>query len=85
MNLYANTRNECKIAEKSRGILTKLLISQLQIALEYQTCYQSNAQTKYSRLIVRYEKKESNFIFMNFNENTKNKWKFVEKLIACRP
>ena len=43
MNFNNNIKNECKIAEKSRGILTKLLISHLFIALEYQTCYQSNA------------------------------------------
>ena len=39
-----------------RDILTKLLIFQLLITLEYQTCYQSNAKSKYTRLIVKYEK-----------------------------
>ena len=56
--------------EKSRknqgGTLTKLLISsQLLIALEYQACYQSNAKTKYSHLIVKFEKNLL-CIFMTF-------------------
>ena len=50
------------------GILTKLLISQLLIALEYKTWYQSNAKTWYSYIMVEYEK---NLIW--------NEWKIAEK------
>ena len=43
-------------SQKNQGdILTKFFISQLLIVLEYQTCYQRNARTKYSHLIVKYE------------------------------
>ena len=40
MNFNDSIRNECEITEKPRGVLTELLISQLQIALENQTSYQ---------------------------------------------
>ena len=44
--------------EKNQGgMLTKLLISLLIIALEYQTSYQSGAMTLYSYLMGRYENK----------------------------
>ena len=64
--------NSLEINEKSPknqgDILTKFYISQLLISLEYQTCYQNNAMTKYSHIIVKHEK---NLIclFMNINEN----------------
>ena len=56
-----------KLRESQGDIRTKCFISQLLIALEYQTCYQSNARTKYSHLIVKYE---NNLIckFMDFNK-----------------
>ena len=37
-DFYEHIRNEWKIMKKSRGVLSKLLISQLLRALEYQTC-----------------------------------------------
>ena len=55
------------------GILIKLLISQLLIALEYQAFYQCNAKTKYSHLIVKCEKNLICIFMMNFNDNIRNK------------
>ena len=55
------------------GILIKLLISQLLIDLEYQTYYKCNAKTKYSHLIVKYEKNLICIFMMDFNDNIKNK------------
>ena len=55
------------------GILIKLLISQLLIALEYQTYYQCNAKIKNSNLIVNYEKNLICIFMMNFNDNITNK------------
>ena len=58
--------------QKNQGdILTNYFISQLLIALEYQTCYQSNARKNHSHLIVKYEMNLMR-IFMNFNLNIKN-------------
>ena len=54
-------------------ILIKLLISQLLIAQEYQTFYQCNAKTKYSHLIVKYEKNLICIFMMNFIDNIRNK------------
>ena len=51
--------------ENQEAILTKLLISQLVIALELQSWSQSNA--KYFYLMGRYENKFIQ-IFMNFDE-----------------
>ena len=53
--------------ENQEAILTKLLISQLVIALELQNCSQSHAKTQYFYLMGRYE---NTFIriFMNFDE-----------------
>ena len=53
------------------GMLTKLLISHLLIALDYQTLYQSNAKTWYSYLMVGIER-NLNRKFMNLNENIRN-------------
>ena len=53
------------------GILTRLLIPHLLIALEYATLYQSNAQPQYFYLMVSYEK-DLLRIFMNINENIRN-------------
>ena len=55
------------------GILIKLLISQLLIALEYQTYYQCNAQTMFSHLIVKYEKILICIFMINFNDNIRKK------------
>ena len=49
-------KNE-KMRENQETILTKLLISQLVIALELQSWSQSNAKTQYFYLIGRYENK----------------------------
>ena len=43
--------------ENQEAILTKLLISQLAIALELQSWYQSNAKTQIFYLMGRYENK----------------------------
>ena len=43
MHFNENIRNELKIKEKSRGILTKLLISQLLIALYFYIGYKMKA------------------------------------------
>ena len=59
-----------KLQKKTMGILIKLLIFQL---LEYQTYYQCNAKTKYSHLIVKYEKNLICIFMMNFNDNIRNK------------
>ena len=56
-----------KMPENQEAILTKLLISQLVIALELQSWSQSNAKTLYFRLMGRYENKLIR-IFMNFDE-----------------
>ena len=53
--------------ENQKAILTKLLISQLVIALELQSWSQSNAKTQYIYLMGRYENKFIQ-IFMNFDE-----------------
>ena len=45
MIIKENIRNHRKITEKLRGIPTKLLISQLLIATEYQTWLRNNAKT----------------------------------------
>ena len=54
------------------GILIKLLISQLLIALEYQAYYQCNSKTKFSHLIVKYEKNPIYIFMINFNDNIRN-------------
>ena len=56
-----------KMRENQEAILTKLLISQLVIALELQSWSQSNAKTQYFYLLGRYESKLIR-IFMNFDE-----------------
>ena len=53
--------------ENQEAILTKLLISQLVIALELQSLSQSNAKTQYCYLMGKYENKFIR-IFMNFDE-----------------
>ena len=53
--------------ENQEAILTKLLISQLVIALELQSWSQSNAKTQNFYLMGRYENKIIR-IFMNFDE-----------------
>ena len=59
-----------RLRKKQRGLHICLLISQLLIALEYQTLYQSNAKTKPSYHMGRYEKNLI-CIFMKFKENIK--------------
>ena len=56
-----------KMWENQEVILTKLLISQLVIALELQSWSQSNAKTQHFFLMGRYENKFIQ-IFMNFDE-----------------
>ena len=56
-----------KMRENQEAILTKLLISQLVIALVLQSWSQSNAKTQYFYLMGRYENKFIR-IFMNFDE-----------------
>ena len=56
-----------KMRENQEAILTKLLISQLVIALELQSWSQSNAKTQCFYLMGRYENKFIQ-IFMNFDE-----------------
>ena len=53
--------------ENQEAILTKLLISQLVIALDLQSWSQSNAKTQYFYLMGRYENKCIR-IFMKFDE-----------------
>ena len=53
--------------ENQEAILTKILISQLVIALELQNWSQSNAKTQYLYLMGRYENKFIRII-MNFDE-----------------
>ena len=53
--------------ENREAILTKLLISQLVIALELQSWSQNNAKTQYFYLMGRYANKCIR-IFMNFEE-----------------
>ena len=53
--------------ENQEAILTKLLISQLVIALDLQSWSQSNAKTQLSYLMGIYENKFIR-IFMNFDE-----------------
>ena len=53
--------------ENQEAILTKLLISQLIIALDIQSWSQSNAKTQYFYLMGRYENKLIR-IFVNFDE-----------------
>ena len=55
------------------GILIKLLISQLLIALGYQIYYQCNAKKKFSHLIVKYEKNLICIFMINFNDNIRSK------------
>ena len=43
ININENMTNQTKLAKKLRGIPTNLLISQMLIALEYQTCFQMYA------------------------------------------
>ena len=74
MNFNEIIGNEWKIEEKIRGILTKLLVSKLLIALEHQTWYQSNAKPQYSYLMVVYGRKlfEYSWILMKtFEMNEK--------------
>ena len=56
-----------KMRENQEAILTKLLISQLVIALELQSGSQNNAKTKFFYLIGRYGNKFIR-IFMKFDE-----------------
>ena len=63
-------------------MFANFFIPQLLIVLEYQTIHQSNARTKYSHRIVKYEKNLI-CIFMNFNENVRNKRKIAEKIREC--
>ena len=56
-----------KMRENQEAILTKLLISQLVIALELKSWSQSNGTTQYFYLMGRYENKFIR-IFMNFDE-----------------
>ena len=56
-----------KMRESQEAILTKLLISQLVIALELQSWSQSNAKIQYFYLMGRYENKFIR-IFKNFDE-----------------
>ena len=44
---------------RNKGILTKLLVFQLLIALEHQTRFQSNAKTQYSYLM------EENYLYIH--------------------
>ena len=60
-----------KLQKNQRGVLTKLLISHLLTALEYQTLLQSNAKTQYSYLVVEYEMNLIR-IFTNLNETISN-------------
>ena len=53
--------------ENQEAILTKLLISQLVIALELQKWSQSNTKTQYFYLLGRYNNKFIP-IFINFDE-----------------
>ena len=45
-----------KSQNNRRGVLTKLLISHLLMALEYQTLYHNNARAKYYYFMVDYER-----------------------------
>ena len=79
MNFHENIRNDWKKVEKNQwGLVTKLLVSHLLIALEYQTIYQSNAKTHHSYLIVSLLKKLFQ-MYMNFIVNIRKKKKKLQK------
>ena len=65
-----------KSQKNQGGILTKLLISRLLIALMYQTCYKSNGKLLYSFLMDRYEKNNISIFLMKILEMNK---KIAEK------
>ena len=46
MNINEKIRNERKLAEKLRGISTKLPLHQLQTILSYKICYPIKVETK---------------------------------------
>ena len=62
-----------KLWKRQWVYIIKLLMSQLLIALEYQTYYQCNAKTKFSHLIVKYEKNLICIFIINFNDYIRNK------------
>ena len=54
ISIYENIRNKRKLANKLRGLPPKLLISQLLIALEYQTWYLIVAKAQSVYQMVQY-------------------------------
>ena len=65
MNEKKNTR------KNQRGVLTKLLISQLLSALEYLTWFKSNAETQHVYQMIQYTNNLILF-FINIDENMRN-------------
>ena len=82
MNIYENMRNKRKMVEKIRRKCAILPKYKLLTFLDYQTCYQIRVETLHFNQIVWY----ANYlicIFMNSNENIRNKRKMLENLKGC--
>ena len=82
MNIYENMRNKRKMIEKIRRVCTILPKCKLLTLLDYHTCYQIKVETLHFNPIVGF----TNYlicIFMNINENIRNKRKMLEKLKGC--
>ena len=73
MNVYENMRNKRKMVLKIRRVCTPLSNCQLLTFLDYQTCNQIKVETLH--LIC---------IFININENIRNKRKMLETLKGCK-
>ena len=96
MNIYENLRNKRKLVEKIRGggwgvggggggggrMLTTLPKCQLLTILNYQICYQIKVEITHYNPIVWYTHSLI-CIFVNINENVRNKWKMLENLKGC--
>ena len=82
MNIYENMRDKRKMVEQIRRVRTKLPKCQLLTIINYQTCYQIKVETLHFNPIVLY----TNYlicIFININENIRNKRKMLENLKGC--
>ena len=79
ISIYENIRDKRKFATKLRGLHTKLLISQLLIALVYRIWYLTVAKTQSVYPVVQYANNLIQ-IFMNINENIGNYRKMQKKL-----
>ena len=78
MNIYESMRNKRKMVEKIRRVHTTLPNCQLLSILDYQTCSQIKVETLHFNPIVGYTNYLI-YIFMNIDENIRNKRKNVRK------